>query len=90
MENINTLKNSDNYLRYQISDEEEKSLESNKILKENKVDYIFIMKHYGKCHSFLSEIIQTEGITMYEHQKLKEIIKVIFIICCYELKLLIK
>ena len=59
-----------------ITEEENKIIEENKVLKENKVDYLFIMKNYGKCNSFILEIVQTEGITMYEHQKLKEIIKV--------------
>ncbi len=60
-----------------ITEEENKLIEENKALKENKVDFLFIMKNYGKCNSFISEIVQTEGITMYEHQKLKEIMKVI-------------
>ena len=59
-----------------ITEEENKIIEENKALKENKVDYLFIMKNYGKCNSFISEIIQTEGITIYEHQKLKEIMRV--------------
>lgn len=60
----------------QISEEDNKLIEENKILKENKVDYLFILNNYGKCNSFISEIIQTEGITIVEHQKLKEIMKV--------------
>lgn len=67
-------KNNINY--NQITEEENKTIEENKILKDNKIDYLFIMKNYGKCNSFVTEIVQTEGITMYEHQKLKEIMKV--------------
>jgi len=61
---------------YHITEEENKIVEEKKALKENKVDYLFIIKNYGKCNSFISEIVQTEGITMYEHQKLKEIMRV--------------
>jgi len=60
----------------QISEVDNKLIEENKILKDNNVDYLFILKNYGKCNSFISEIIQTEGITILEHQKLKEIMKV--------------
>ena len=69
------IKNQDTRYNH-ITEEENKVIEENKILRENKVDYSFILKNYGKCNSFISEIVQTEGITMLEHQKIKEIIKV--------------
>jgi len=74
MENQSNLKNI-NYNH--ITEEENKIIEESKILKENKIDVLFILKNYGKCNGFISEIIQTEGITMYEHQKLREIMRVI-------------
>ena len=61
-----------------ISQEESLIIEQNQILKDNKCNYLFILQNYGKCSSFISEIIETEGITMYEHLKLKEILKVKF------------
>jgi len=59
-----------------ITEEENAILEENKILKENTIDVLFILNNFGKCNGFISEIIQTEGITMYEHQKLREIMRV--------------
>ena len=59
-----------------ISKEDEIILENNVILQKNNVDYFFILKNYGKSASFINEIVQTEGITMYEHLKLKEIMRV--------------
>ena len=61
-----------------IEEEEEEIIENNPILKEGKCNDQFIFQNYGKCASFINEIIQTEGITMYEHSKLKEIMRVIF------------
>ena len=66
-----------NQSNYSISDEENTLLEANQILKENHCNYLFILKNYGKCSSFINEIIQTEGITIYEHLKLKEAMRVI-------------
>jgi hypothetical protein len=59
-----------------ISKEDEDNIENNPILKQNNCNYLFILKNYGKCASFINEIVQTEGITMYEHLKLKEIMRV--------------
>ncbi len=61
-----------------ISKEDEEIIENNTILKQSNCDYLFILKNYGKCASFINEIVQTEGITMYEHLKLKEIMRVKF------------
>lgn len=73
--NINAYKN--------ITQEDENLIENTPILKDSNCDYFFILNNYGKCASFINEIIQTEGITMYEHLKLKEIMRVNILIFNY-------
>lgn len=60
----------------ELSLEDKLAIETHPILKENKVNFPFVLRNYGKCHSFLNEIIQTEGITVYEHNMLREISRV--------------
>lgn len=60
----------------ELLDEFNKRYDSNIYNKSNTVDYLFVMKHFGKCNGFLKEILQTEGITPEEHLALRDLNKV--------------
>jgi hypothetical protein len=59
----------------ELSNEEKQLIENNKYLHGEKIDYKFIFNNFGKCYTFLGEMVQTEGIVPEEHLILNEIRK---------------
>jgi hypothetical protein len=62
----------------ELTTNELETIDNNQLIKNKKVNYWFVLNNYGKCQSFLNEILQTEGITVFEHHVLKEILRVKF------------
>ena len=56
-----------------ITEQELQEIEKNKYIKRNNLDYLFIMKNYGTCASFLNEILQTEGLSPEEFYTLNKL-----------------
>lgn len=64
-----------NNINDQVPEEMKKELENNPYVLNNRVNYMFILKHFGDSVHFLNEILQTEGIIPQEHEVLREIAK---------------
>jgi hypothetical protein len=47
--------------------------EDHKFIKEKKVNHLFILNNYGKCYSFINELLQTQPITKEEFTKINQI-----------------
>jgi hypothetical protein len=58
-----------------LTEEERKEIEDNMYVKNNKIDYLFLLNNYGQCASFQSEILQSEGIVFEEHEILSSVSK---------------
>jgi hypothetical protein len=45
-------------------------VDNHRFIREKRVNYHFVFKNYGKCYTFINELLQTQPITNEEFNKL--------------------
>jgi hypothetical protein len=53
-----------------MDNELKEQVDNHRFIKEKRINFHFIFKNYGKCYTFINELLQTQPITNSEFQKL--------------------